>query len=265
MAPVTIVSLQEQKRSGEKITMLTAYDYPCARLMDAARVDIILVGDSLGTAVMGQRDTLGVTMDTMIHHAKMVSHATKHALLIGDMPFLSYQVSPEEALRNAGRFIAEGGMHAVKLEGPADKFGTAIRAMLNAGIPVMGHIGLTPQSVNQFGGFKVQGRDPESQARLKDEAKGLEAIGCFALVLECVPGGLAAEITESLSIPTIGIGAGAACDGQVLVMHDMLGLGLNTKFCKQYADLSAVMREAFDAYVADVKTGRFPTEEHTFT
>jgi len=264
IARITTVALQERKSVGEKIAMLTAYDYPTAKLIDQAGIDIILVGDSCGMAVMGRKDTLGVTMDEMIHHTKMVSAAVENALVVADMPFLSYQVRPEDALRNAGRFIAEAGAQAVKLEGPADKFGDAIAAILRAGIPVMGHIGLLPQSVNQIGGYKIQGRSTESRARLKEEAQGLEAIGCFAIVFECIPADLAAEITDLVSIPTIGIGAGAGCDGQVLVMHDMLGWGF-TKFTKTFADVKGLMHEAFAGYVREVKDGAFPAEEHTFT
>ncbi len=264
MPRVTAVSLKERKAAGEKIAMLTAYDYPTARLMDEAGLDVILVGDSLGTAVMGLPDTLGVTMDIMVHHTRMVSRAVERALVVADMPFLSYQVSPEEALRNAGRLVIEGGAQAVKLEGPAETFGPAIDAIRSAGIPVMGHIGLTPQSIHQIGGYKVQGRDPDAPQRLKEEAQGLEAAGCFAIVLELVTADLAAEITELLSIPTIGIGAGARCDGQVLVVHDILGLGLYTRFRKVYADLQAPMQQAFVDYVREVKEGAFPGKEHEF-
>ena len=264
MARLTAVSLKERKQAGEKIAMLTAYDYPSAKVLDETDVDVLLVGDSAGMVIMGRPDTLSVTMDEMVHHVKMVADATEHALVVADMPFLSYQVNAEEALRNAGRFVAEGGAQAVKLEGPADKFGDAIRAILRAGIPVMGHLGLTPQSVHQIGGYKVQGRSPEARARLKEEAKGLERIGCFAVVLECIPADLAAEITGLLSIPTIGIGAGAACDGQVLVLHDMLGWGV-TKFSKTFGDVRSLMRQATEDYIAEVKAGAFPGKEHEFS
>lgn len=264
MSRVTAASLKERKRAGEKIAMLTAYDYPSARLMDEAGIDVILIGDSVGTTVFGRSDTLSVTMDEMIHHVKLVSRAVHHALVVADMPFLSYQVNPEEALRNAGRFVAEGGAHAVKLEGPASKFGDAIGAILGAGIPVMGHIGFTPQSIHQIGGYKVQGREEEARERLKNEARGLEDAGCFAVVLELLPATVAQEITTMLAIPTIGIGAGAACDGQVLVMHDMLGLGLDTRFVKVYANLREVMKGAFEAYRREVKEGVFPAREHEF-
>lgn len=264
MSRVTAASLKERKRAGDKIVMLTAYDYPSARLMDEAGIDVILIGDSIGTTVFGRPDTLSVTMDEMVHHVKLVSRAVRQALVVADMPFLSYQVNPEEALRNAGRFVAEGGAHAVKLEGPAARFGGAIAAILDAGIPVMGHIGFTPQSIHQIGGYKVQGREEDARERLKDEARGLEDAGCFAVVLELLPALVAQEITTMLSIPTIGIGAGAACDGQVLVMHDMLGLGLDTRFVKTYANLRETMKAAFEAYRRDVKEGLFPAKEHEF-
>lgn len=264
MSRVTAASLKERKRAGDRIVMLTAYDYPSARLMDEAGIDVILIGDSIGTTVFGRPDTLSVTMDEMVHHVKLVSQAVRQALVVADMPFLSYQVSPEEALRNAGRFVAEGGAHAVKLEGPAARFGGAIAAILDAGIPVMGHIGFTPQSIHQIGGYKVQGREEDARERLKDEARGLEDAGCFAVVLELLPALVAQEITTMLSIPTIGIGAGAACDGQVLVMHDMLGLGLDTRFVKVYANLRETMKAAFEAYRRDVKEGLFPAKEHEF-
>jgi 3-methyl-2-oxobutanoate hydroxymethyltransferase len=268
MSRVTVASLKERKKnntgtSHEKIAVLTAYDYPSAQVLDESGVDIILVGDSCGMVVMGHANTLSVTMEDMVHHTRMVSRGVKQALVIGDMPFLSYQISPEEALRNAGRLISEGGAQGVKLEGPVDKFGSSITAILNAGIPVMGHIGLTPQSINQIGGYKVQGRSPESRIRLKEEAQGLEQIGCFSLVLECMPADLAAEITALVSIPTIGIGAGAACDGQVLVLHDILGWG-TTKFCKTFGDVRGLMAQACRAYVEEVRTGAFPDKERDF-
>ncbi len=266
MARITTLSLKERKSTGNaggKIAMLTAYDYPSAQVLDEAGIDIVLVGDSCGMAVMGYEDTLGVTMDDMVHHTRMVSRAVRKALVVADMPFLSYQISPEEALRNAGRLVAEGGAHAVKLEGPVDKFGPAIEAILRAGIPVMGHIGLTPQSVHQIGGYKVQGRSPDSRIRLKEEAQGLDRIGCFALVLECIPADLATEITALVSIPTIGIGAGAGCDGQVLVLHDMLGWG-TMKFCKTFGDARSLMRQACQDYAAAVRDGSFPGKEHEF-
>lgn len=264
MSRISAVSLRERKRAGERIAMLTAYDYPTARLMDEAGVDVILIGDSLGTAVMGRPDTLSVTMDEMLHHVRMVSRAVEHALVVADMPFLSYQVSPEEALRNAGRFVSEGGAQAVKLEGPARTFGAAIEAIQSAGIPVMGHLGFTPQSLNQIGGYKVQGRDPEAREQLKKDALGLESFGCFAVVLELLPAALASEISSMLTVPTIGIGAGAGCDGQVLVMHDMLGLGLKTRFLKVFADVRGQMEGAFKQYVEEVKAGTYPAKEHEY-
>jgi len=251
------------KEAGEKIAMLTAYDYPTARILDESGVDIVLIGDSCGNVIMGRPNTLSVTMDDMVRHTRMVSAAVERALVVADMPFLSYQVSPEEAVRNAGRLIAEGGAHAVKLEGPADKFADAITAILRAGIPVMGHIGLTPQSVHQLGGYKVQGRSEGCRTRLKQEATGLEQIGCFAMVLECVPADLGAEITSMVSMPTIGIGAGPDCDGQVLVLHDILGWGA-ARFVKTYADVKGMIAKACTDYVSDVKGGKFPTEENTF-
>ncbi len=264
MPRVSAVSLCDRKKAGEKIAVLTAYDFPTAKLIDQSGVDVILVGDSCGMVVMGHENTLGVTMDQMVYHTRIVSSAVEHALVVGDMPYLSYQISPEEAVRNAGRFISEAGAQAVKLEGPAQRFGKTIRAILDASIPVMGHIGLQPQSIHQLGGYKVQGRDAESRARLIEEAKGLEAIGCFAVVLECVPASLAKEISETISIPTIGIGAGPYCDGQVLVMHDMLGMGKYTKFSKVYFDVGAAMKTAFETYVSEVKSGAFPAAEQSF-
>ena len=262
MARVRTTTLRKYKEQGERIAMLTAYDYPTARLMDAAGIDVLLIGDSCANAVMGLGDTISITMDAMMHHVSMVSRATERALVVADMPFLSYQISVEEAVRNAGRFVAEAGAHAVKLEGPADRFGDVIRAILRAGIPVMGHIGLTPQSVHQIGGYKVQGRDEESVRRLQEEALGLESIGCFALVLELVQADVAAAITEAVSIPTIGIGSGPGCDGQVLIMHDMLGFDEPPRFVKAFADIEGAMKQAFEAYRAEVKEGVFPGEEH---
>jgi len=261
---ITAVSLKNRKQAGDKIAMLTGYDFPSARILDDNGVDIVLIGDSCGMVMMGRPDTLSVTMDEMVHHTRIVARAVSHALVVADMPFLSYQISPQEALRNAGRLVAEGHAQGVKLEGPVDKFGDAIAAILRAGIPVMGHIGLTPQSVNQIGGYKVQGRSPECRARLKQEAQGLEEAGCFAVVLECIPADLAAEITDLVSIPTIGIGAGAACDGQVLVLHDILGWG-STRFTKTFADVRGMMGQACSDYVREVKAGTFPGREHEFS
>ncbi len=263
---VTAPSLRTMKEQGTPIVMLTAYDYRTAYLMDEAGVDVILVGDSVGNAFMGLPDTLGVTMDHMLHHTAMVSRAVSRALVVGDMPFMSYQLSAEQAAENAGRFVKEAGAQSVKLEGGADQFGDHIAAILRCGIPVMGHIGLTPQSVHQIGGYKVQGRGEQGAARLVDQARALEEAGVFALVLECVPVSAAEKVTESLSIPTIGIGAGANCDGQVLVTTDLLGLTWEREmhFAKKYADLRTVMKDAFRQYADDVRAGRFPTEEHAF-
>lgn len=263
MTRVTTLSFGERKQRGEKITVLTAYDYPTAELLDAAGVDALLVGDSVAMAVMGLENTLAVTVDDILHHTRMVARAAKRAMVIADMPFLSYQVTPEEAVRNAGRLIAEGGAHAVKLEGPVSRIGAALDRILAAGIPVMGHLGLTPQSVHQFGGFKVQGKAPEAGARLLEDARALEAAGCYAIVLECIPAPLAAEITAALRIPTIGIGAGAACDGQVLVLHDILGWG-KARFAHTFADVRGQIGQAASAYVESVKSGAYPAPEHTY-
>jgi len=260
---VTVRTLLRKKRRGEPITMLTAYDYPSAVAVDRAGVDVILVGDSLGMVVLGYDTTLPVTMDEMLHHAKAVARGARRALLVGDMPFLSYQVSDTEAVRNAGRFLQEGGMDAVKLEGGRERLST-IRAVLRAGIPVMGHLGLTPQSVHQLGGFRAQATTAQAAARLVEDALRLQDAGVFALVLEAVPDEVAQAVTERLEIPTIGIGAGPHCDGQVLVYHDLLGLydRFVPRFVKQYARLHQVIHDALRAYVADVTARRFPGPEH---
>ncbi len=263
MAPVNATSFRELKQKNEKIAVLTAYDYPTAMLMDEAGVDAVLVGDSVGMAVMGMENTLGVTMDMMMHHVRMVRRGLKRAMLIADMPYLSYQISAEEAVRNAGRLISEGGAQGVKIEGPVVHFGDVIRCLIKAGIPVMGHIGLTPQSLHQLGGYKVQGRGEERARRLRMEALELQSVGCFAIVLECIPAEVAKEITVSLAVPTIGIGAGPDCSGQVLVSNDLLGWG-QTKFTKTYVDIRGAMGKAFAAYVKDVKGGAFPGAEHCF-
>ena len=244
--------------------MLTAYDYPSALAVDNAGTDIILVGDSLGMVVLGYETTLPVTMDDMLHHCKAVARGAKYALLVGDMPFMSYQISVEEAVRNAGRFLQEAHMDAVKLEGGRERVET-IRAIVRAGIPVMGHIGLTPQSVHQLGGFRAQGKTAAAAKRLVEDALILQDTGVFSLVLESVPGRLAALISEKLEIPTIGIGAGAGCDGQVLVFHDLLGLfdRFTPRFVKQYTHLHATIAEALAAYNDDVRNRRFPAAEHT--
>ncbi|MCI0396569.1 MAG: 3-methyl-2-oxobutanoate hydroxymethyltransferase [Chloroflexi bacterium] len=245
--------------------MLTAYDYPSALLVDQAGVDLILVGDSLAMVVLGLENTLAVTMDEMLHHARAVARGAKAAFLIGDMPFMSYQADVVEAVRNAGRFLKESGMDSVKLEG-GHEVAPATRAIVNAGIPVMGHIGLTPQSISKLGGFRVQGKTAADARRLLDDALALEAAGCFAIVLEAVPAPVAEAISRRLRIPTIGIGAGPGCDGQVLVYHDLLGLfdRFTPKFVKQYANAGQAIHEALVAYVEDVAAGRFPAAEHTY-
>ncbi len=257
---VTVPAIKAMKGS-QRIGMLTAYDYPSARVVDAAGTDIILVGDSLGMVVLGYPDTLSVTVDDMVHHTRAVARGTTRALIVGDMPYLSYHVSDEEAVRNAGRFI-RAGAHAVKIEGGKATRIKTIEAILDAEIPVMGHIGLTPQSVNALGGFKVQGKGTDEARRLIDEAVALEQVGCFSIVLECVPTELAGFITERITIPTIGIGAGLSCDGQVLVLHDLLGLydGHTPKFVRKYAQLAAEMQTAISAYLTDVREGRFPDD-----
>jgi len=261
---VTTRTFREKKERGEPITMLTAYDYPTALAMDQAGIDSILVGDSLGMVVLGYENTLPVTMDEMLHHCRAVARGAKTALLVGDMPFMSYQVSVEEAVRNAGRFLQQGGMDAVKLEGGRER-ADAIRAITSAGIPVMGHLGLTPQSVHQLGGFRAQGKTAAAAKRLLEDALLLEEAGCFSLVLESVPARLAGLISQRLSIPAIGIGAGAGCDGQVLVTHDLLGLfdRFTPKFVKQYANFHAAMRSAFCDYIEDVQVRAFPAQEHS--
>ncbi len=261
----TVSTFREQKANNDKITMLTAYDYSTAKLMDQAGINGILVGDSVGMVVLGYEDTLPVTMEDMIHHTAAVTRGAKDALVVGDMPFMSYQVSVEEAVRNAGRLMKEGGCQAVKLEGGAAVC-PQIKAITEASIPVMAHIGLTPQSVNAFGGFKVQGKSEEGAKKLIEEAKAVEAAGAFAVVLECVPAKLAEIISQSINIPTIGIGAGAGCDGQILVYQDMLGMfsDFTPKFVKKFANVGEVMKEAFTAYIEETKEGSFPAPEHTF-
>ena len=261
---VTTLTYRQKKERGEPITMLTAYDYPTAMALDRAGIDSILVGDSLAMVVLGYENTLPVTMEEMLHHCRAPPRGARSALLIGDMPFMSYQVSVEEATRNAGRFLQQGGMDAVKLEGGHDR-ADAIRSITRAGIPVMGHIGLTPQSINQLGGFRAQGKTALAAKRLVEDALILEEAGCFSLVLESVPARLAELISRKLSIPTIGIGAGAGCDGQVLVTHDVLGLfdRFTPKFVKKYADFHHEMQKAFADYIEDVETKRFPAQEHT--
>src|SRR5687767_9445290 len=261
---VTTLTFRQKKERREPISMLTAYDYPTAMAMDRAGIDSILVGDSLAMVVLGYENTLPVTMEEMLHHCRAVARGAQSALLIGDMPFMSYQVSVEEATRNAGRFLQQGGMDAVKLEGGRER-AAAIRLITSAGIPVMGHLGLTPQSVNQLGGFRAQGKTALTAKRLVEDALILEEAGCFSLVLEAVPAHLGELISKKISIPTIGIGAGAGCDGQVLVTHDLLGLfdRFTPKFVKKYADFHNEMQKAFADYIEDVETKRFPAQEHT--
>ena len=261
---VTTLTFRQKKERGEPITMLTAYDYPTASAMDKAGIDSILVGDSLAMVVLGYENTLPVTMEEMLHHARAVARGAKSALLVGDMPFMSYQVNVDEALRNAGRFLQQGGMDAVKLEGGRER-ADAVRAITGAGIPVMGHLGLTPQSIHQLGGFRAQGKTATAAKRLLEDAKILEEAGAFSLVLESVPARLAEFISKQISIPTIGIGAGVGCDGQVLVTHDLLGLfdRFTPKFVKKYANLHETMNKAFAEYIDEVETKHFPAEEHT--
>ncbi len=261
----TVSSFIESKEQGTKISMLTAYDYSTAKLLDEAGVDSILVGDSLGMTMLGYDDTLKVTMADMIHHTSAVARGVKNAFVVGDMPFMSYHVSVEDAVRNAGRFIKEAGADAVKLEGGSDVV-DVIRAIVRAQIPVVGHLGLTPQSVNMFGGFKVQGKSEAQAKKLIDEALLLEEAGCCAIVLECVPEKLAKIVSEKLTIPTIGIGAGKYCDGQVLVIQDMLGMysDFTPKFVKKFADVGTAMKQAVADYKTEVQAMTFPEEKHTF-
>jgi 3-methyl-2-oxobutanoate hydroxymethyltransferase len=253
------------KQRGERIAMLTAYDYPTAKLLDEAGIDSLLVGDSLGMVVLGYPTTLPVTMEDMLHHCKAVARGASRALLVGDLPFMAYQASREEAVRNAGRLLKEGQMEAVKLEGGRE-VAEAVHAIVAAGIPVMGHLGLTPQAVHRMGGYRIQGRDAAAAERMREDATILEKAGAFALVLEGVPAELGREITAAVSIPTIGIGAGPHCDGQVLVTHDLLGLfeDLRPSFVKRYAELAPLLRQAFARYRDEVRGGTFPGPEHSF-
>lgn len=261
----TVATFQQAKQEGRRLATLTAYDYATAKLADDCDIDGILVGDSLGMVCLGYPNTLQVTMEDMIHHTRAVARATRKALLIGDLPFMSYQTSVSDAIRNAGRLVQEGGAEAIKLEGGAIVL-PQIRGIVRAQIPVMGHLGLTPQSVNAFGGFKVQGRDADSARRILDDAKRLVDAGVFAIVLECLPAELAAEITAAIPVPTIGIGAGLDCDGQILVYHDLLGLygDFQPKFVKVFADAGATSREGIRAYAAAVRQKEFPGPEHEF-
>jgi 3-methyl-2-oxobutanoate hydroxymethyltransferase len=265
MTSITTRTLLEMKEKGERIVALTCYDALFARLLDAAGVDILLVGDSLNQVLAGAPSTLSATLEQMIYHTTMVRRGTERALVVCDMPFLTYQISPEDALRNCGRAMKESGCNAVKLEG-GQHMAATVRRLVDIGIPVMGHLGLTPQSVHALGGHRVQGRDDATAGRLKADAKALEEAGAFAIVLELVPAPLASQISKSLTIPTIGIGAGPACDGQVLVLHDMLGLNdqFSAKFIKKYAALAEDVREAARVFAAEVREGRYPGPEHSF-
>jgi len=263
--PVTVHGLLKMKETGARIVVLTCYDALFARLLDEGGVDILLVGDSVNQVLAGAETTLSATLDQMIYHTKIVRRGAERALVVCDLPFLSYQVSPQDAIRNAGRVMQETGCHAVKLEG-GQPMAATVRALVDVGIPVMGHLGLTPQSVHALGGYRVQGRDDTTAERIKGDAKALEDAGAFSIVLELIPAPLASQITKSLTIPTIGIGAGPACDGQVLVLHDMLGLNerFAAKFVKRYAALAADVREAVQLYAAEVREGRYPGPEHSF-
>ena len=262
---VTTANFRKYKAEGKKITMLTAYDYPTARLVDDAGIDAILVGDSLGNAVLGYGSTIPVTMDDMVHHVKAVVRGVQRAMVVADMPFLSYHISKKEALRNAGRLMQEAGAQAVKLEGGIE-VAESVKKITEAGIPVMGHLGLTPQSVHQMGGYRVQGKDEAAAKKLLEDARALEEAGAFAVVLECVPAPLAKLVTESIGIPTIGIGAGPDCSGQVLVTHDMLGFygQFAPKFVKRYANLHESIMQGLQGYRSEVENGSFPGPEHGF-
>lgn len=264
-SPVTVHELVKMKQRGERIVVLTCYDALFARLLDASGVDILLVGDSVNQVLAGAETTLSATLEQMIYHTKIVRRGAERAMVVCDMPFLTYQVSTQDAIRNCGRALAETGCHGVKLEGGTPVADT-VRGLVDVGIPVMGHLGLTPQSVHALGGYRVQGRDEEAAARLKQDANALEDAGAFAIVLELIPATLASQISKSLTIPTIGIGAGPACDGQVLVLHDMLGLNdrFAAKFVKRYAALAEDAREAVKLYAAEVREGRYPGPEHSF-
>ncbi|MBS3974587.1 MAG: 3-methyl-2-oxobutanoate hydroxymethyltransferase [Actinobacteria bacterium] len=262
--PVSTLSLREMKRAGLPIVVITAYDAPSARMVEEAGADIVLVGDSLGMVVLGRDSTLPVTVEEMLHHTKAVRKGASRALVVADMPFMSYQVTPEEAMRNAGRMMAEGGAQAVKIEGGLAVAGT-VRRLTEAGIPVMGHVGLTPQSVHQLGGYRVQGKDIESALKLVEDCLALQDAGAFAIVLECIPEQLSAIVSQKLAIPTIGIGAGAGCDGQVQVFHDILGLGGQSppRHAKQYVNLSATITHALRTFTGEVRDHAFPGKEHS--
>jgi 3-methyl-2-oxobutanoate hydroxymethyltransferase len=263
---VTIHTLRQMKARGEKIAMLTAYDATFARLLDEAGADVLLVGDSLGMVVQGHETTLPVTLDEIAYHCRAVARGARRAHVVGDMPFMSYQASIEQGMTNAGKLMKEGGCHSVKLEGGA-AHAELVARLVSAGIPVMGHIGLTPQSVHQFGGFKVQGRDPGGRDRLINDARTLEAAGAYAIVLEAIPADIADDITAAISIPTIGIGAGVGCDGQVLVSYDLLGMdeSFKPRFVRRYATLGATIKDAVGRYISDVRDGGFPSDAESFT
>ena len=265
MERVTTQTIRKMKQDGKKITMLTAYDYSTAAMLDQVGIDILLVGDSLGMVVLGYETTLPVTMDEMLHHTRAVARATNRAMVVGDMPFMSYQVSVEQALENAGKFLKEADAHAVKLEGGVEITDT-VKKLVDSGIPVMGHLGLTPQSIHQLGGYGVQGKEDETAKKMIKDAMALEEAGIFSLVLECVPTTLAKEITEKISVPTIGIGAGIYCDGQVLVTHDLLGIfeKFVPKFVKRYVELNKPIKKAVNEFIEEVREGKFPGPEHSF-
>lgn len=262
----TIITFKQSKQQGKKISMLTAYDYSTAKLMDEAGINAILVGDSLGNVVLGYEDTLSVTMEDMIHHGAAVARGAKNAMVVVDMPFMSYQTSVYDAVVNAGRLMKEGRASAVKLEGGKEVC-PQVKAVTEAGIPVMGHLGLTPQSINALGGHRVQGKTQQAAQKLLDDARALQEAGAFAVVLECVPEKLAEKVTKELEIPTIGIGAGAGCDGQVLVYQDMLGMfsDFTPKFVKKFANVGQVMKEAFKSYIDEMQQGSFPSQEHCYS
>jgi len=265
MPRITPPEIRARKVTGPKIAVITAYDYPTAKMADESGIDVVLVGDSLGMVCLGYPDTVSVTMEEMLHHTAAASRGTQRALVVADMPFLSYQVSPEEAITNAGRFLKESRADCVKLEG-GRAIAPTVERLVKAGIPVMGHIGLTPQTATALGGFKVQGRGSEEGKALLDDARALEEAGAFSIVIECVPAELSASITSAIGIPTIGIGAGPGCDGQVLVIHDMVGLfdRFLPKFAKRYAEAGKLIREAIAAYAGEVRAGTFPAKEHQF-
>ncbi len=265
-SPVTIPSLLAKKKSQEKIVALTAYDFPTARIVDEAGVDIILVGDSLGMVVLGYETTIPVTMEEMVHHTRAVTRAVRRALVVGDMPYFSYHLGVEETIANASRFLKEAGAKAVKIEGASRKRLRLVEALVEAEIPVLGHVGLTPQSIYRFGQYKVRGADREEARRILADAVNLERAGVFAVILECIPSTLARTITARLKVPTIGIGAGPDCDGQILVFHDLVGLsnGYHPKFVKKYADLQAIIRQAVQTYADEVRRGLYPDEAHSY-